>query len=573
MPAPQAQQGRRGGRPLTVLFWSGVGLSPLALLLLLFVDGEGSLRGGAVLALLSVVIIGLSVALRKDPESVRAELEDALLDEVDAMRDDVRNDIATAARATHRQFSEKLHHVHESVEALRAEVDAARLGYEHASVASSGGRGAAAGGAHPPATDTAGPGRSPGMGRARIPASVVGGGVVRHTETVQVTTRQTIVDPHADGQPGRGTVYGGGTVYGARSAEAAPAGRPGASVEWGEPTEESWTEQRLRERFLAARAEEGRAGSRDRPGDSRSGGGRHGAGPHRDGRDASDWLGDDHERRGDGRDRDDDSMDRWDGWLGSRALERGESSRGEGRRSRSYDRDDDDPGTDERWAGMRAGDRWASVRTDDRGRELRVGERRAALHSDGSGTEMRIEDRWASVRRDELRPRRDDEPRSRRDDEPRSRRDDDLRRLDDEPRWRRDDDPLRPRRDDDLRSRRDDDRWEGRFGQDDEPDESTRAWDVRAEWTDRDESRWERRAPAALPAASNEPSWSGLQARGDDARVSEGRSEGGRSEGGRGGRRRRRDDDDDYRYDDELAEPPRSRSRRVELEPSDERWR
>ncbi|HET8681466.1 MAG TPA: hypothetical protein VFM54_06285 [Micromonosporaceae bacterium] len=558
MPAPQAQQVRRGGRPLTVLFWAGVGLSPLAVFLLLFADGEGSLRGGAVLALLSVLIIGLSVALRKDPDSVRVELEDVLLDEVDAVRDDVRDDIATAARATHRQFSEKLHHLHESVEALRGEVDAARLAYEHANTAPAGVHGAAAGAVHhPSAADTAGPGRSPGMGRARIP--VVGGGVVRHTETVQVTTRQTIVDPRAEGQPGRGTVYGGGNVYGVRNAEIAPAGRHDASAEWSEPAEESWTEQRLRERFLAARAEEGRSGPRDRHGDSRHGDGRHGDGRHGDdrhgdgrheeGRDGRDRLGDDHERRG-GRGRDDDSLDRWDGWLGARALESGESSRGGGRQSRSYDRDDDAPGADERWSGMRAGDRWASVRTDDRGRELRMGERRAALHSDESGTEVRIEDRWTSVRRDESRPRRDDELRSRRDDELRSRRDD-------EPRSRRDDD--------DLRSRRDDDRWGSRFRQDDEPDESTRAWDVRADWADREESRWERRAPAALPAASSEPSWSGLQGRGDGERVSEG--------GGRVGRRRRRDDDDDYRYDDDLAEPSRPRYRRVELEPSDERWR
>ncbi len=56
------------------------------------------------------------------------------------------------------------------------------------------------------------------------------------------------------------------------------------------------------------------------------------------------------------------------------------------------------------WAQLRAGDRWAAVRDDDRGREVRVGERRAELHADPVGTEYRVEDRWASVRRDE--PRR-----------------------------------------------------------------------------------------------------------------------------------------------------------------------
>src|SRR5262249_2618198 len=59
-------------------------------------------------------------------------------------------------------------------------------------------------------------------------------------------------------------------------------------------------------------------------------------------------------------------------------------------------------------SGLHAGDRWASVRSDDRGRELRMGERRAAVHSDHSGTELRIEDRWAAVRREDAAVRRED---------------------------------------------------------------------------------------------------------------------------------------------------------------------
>lgn len=533
------QEERRGGRRLTVLFWAGVGVAPLAALLLLFVDGDGSLRVATVLALLSVILIGLSVALRKDPEVMRGELEDALLDEIDALRDDVRHDIVTAARATHRQLSEKIHHLHESVETVRGELGPARLGYAHVEAAPAAVHGAAAGAGHGgPAGLPAGSGdRSAGMGRARIPAPVVGGGVVRHTETVQVTTRHTIVDPHGQGQSGRGTVYGG-TVYGGRDADPAPAGRHGRSAEWSEPAEESWTEQRLRERFLAARASENRTDSRDRHGEAR------------DDRVRSGPSGLAEDRAGEGRARPGDGAGReaWERWGDARSPERDEPSRG-GRRSRAYDRDDDDPGDDERWSGMRAGDRWASVRTDDRGRELRMGERRAAVHSDESGTEMRIEDRWTSVRRDEPRPRWGDDPRSHRDDDLSPlQRGDDLRAL---------------QRGEDLGSRhRGDDRWEAnRF--DGELEEPTRGWDVREDWTDRAESRWERRA---LPAASSEPSWSSVQARGESDRV----------ESGRVGRRRRRDDDDDYRDDDyryvDIPEEPRSR-RRVGYEPSDDRWR
>lgn len=367
MSATEPQEGdqQRGGRLLTVVFWVGVGLAPLAALILLIGRGEGSLKIAAALALVAVVLIGLSIALRPDVDSVRAELEDTILDEVDALREDLRHDIATAARATHRQFSEKLQYLHESVEALRAQVEAMRMGYEHVDPRAAGVGGPPPGPAHPP--------------HHMQPPHVGAPGVVRHTETVQVTTRHTIVDPHAEGQGrGAGTVYGAaaraeappprrsegwhdpheerGGRHNGRPAEPAPSRQRYAPPELPPPAEESWTEQRLRERLAEARAER-----------AHGGGGGGGLAP------------------------------RWSEQRGA-----------EVRRSRY---DDDDPGEDERWSGMRAGDRWATVRTDDRGRELRIGERRAAMHTDETGTEMRFEDRWTSVRRDE--PRRRDESTSR----------------------------------------------------------------------------------------------------------------------------------------------------------------
>jgi hypothetical protein len=202
--------------------------------------------------------------------------------------------------------------------------------------------------------------------------------MVRHTETVQVTTRHTIVDPHADDGPR----VGGGTVYGAPGfergrpetpdfiarPEVAPRSRTeprgvgagpvlrGSHDRSVDPVEESWTEQRLREQLERRRevAEPVQRDASDRW-------------PSRES-----WT----ERP--------DTTDRW--------SERAEPDRW-------AERDDDD----DRRPGLRAGDRWASVRSDDRGRELRVGERRAALHSDESGTELRIEDRWAAVRREDAR--------------------------------------------------------------------------------------------------------------------------------------------------------------------------
>ena len=108
MPASDTQQVRRGGQLPTVIFWSGVGLAPLAAALVLFSSSAGGLRVAAVLAILAVVLIGLSITLRPDARGMRAEVEDMVLDEIDALREDIRQDIAQAARATHRSYSEKL---------------------------------------------------------------------------------------------------------------------------------------------------------------------------------------------------------------------------------------------------------------------------------------------------------------------------------------------------------------------------------------------------------------------------------------------------------------------------------
>ncbi len=340
MPATETQKQRN--TLLAALFWVGVGLTPLAAGLVLLSGGSFGLRLGVVLIVLAVVMTGLAVMLRPDGARVRTEVEEMVFEELDVLREDVREDIATAARATHKAFSEKLQQLYETVDMLRAQLDAARAqGYP-----------AAAKAAPPPQGR---PAPNPSVGTA-----MVGGGVVRHTETVQVTTRQTIVDPHADDHSG--TVYGGsGTVYGGARPSApagAPTGRRAAEERPAErhadwvPREESWTEQRLRERRAAE------------------------APPERHARD--DYP----------------------------AEPREEYRLDPGRRPRPFDRDDEpDAGDDPRWTDMRSGDRWASVRSDERGRELRMGERRAAVHNDGSGTELRIEDRWAQVRREDARRR------------------------------------------------------------------------------------------------------------------------------------------------------------------------
>ncbi len=371
MPASETQEGRRGGRLLTVVFWIGVGLAPLAALLVLVSSRDAALRVAAVLAILAVVLIGLSIMLRPDASSVRIELEETLLDEIDMLRDDVREDISTAARATHKAFSEKLQTLHQNIESLRGQVEAVRAAGTAQSAE-----------AKPPPVRSAPVQASASVGGGMVGGGVVGGGVVRHTETVRETTRQTIVDSGRDGDRG-GTVYGGtggstGGVYGSRTADRVTPGvrRGGTDTgEWGvrrsgrgdwetvdprrdadaDRTGEPWTDPRLRERAAEDRYDTSPRGIR---GSARV------ELPRSDARD--------------------------------------DYRTGDTRRPRPYDRDDEDTGADAGWSGARS-DRWAAVRSDDRGRELRMGERRAAMHSDESGSEIRIEDRWAAVRHEESR--------------------------------------------------------------------------------------------------------------------------------------------------------------------------
>ncbi|MDQ1647516.1 MAG: hypothetical protein QOJ50_3700, partial [Cryptosporangiaceae bacterium] len=97
------------------LFWAGVGVAPLAALLLVLGQGVGPLRAAAVLAVLSVVLIGLSVTLREDAGSVRDDFSDALQREVEQ----VRADVDTLRRGVELTM-------HRELERVRGELEAAR---------------------------------------------------------------------------------------------------------------------------------------------------------------------------------------------------------------------------------------------------------------------------------------------------------------------------------------------------------------------------------------------------------------------------------------------------------------
>src|SRR5690606_36498099 len=127
MPDVDPDQARRHGRLSTRLLWAGVGLAPLAGMVLLVSGGSGVLFGiGVVLTVAAVVLVGVATLQRPDPSTVRAAMEEMILEEIELLREDLRRDISSAARATHRAFEDRLREVQRSVDALRAELDAAR---------------------------------------------------------------------------------------------------------------------------------------------------------------------------------------------------------------------------------------------------------------------------------------------------------------------------------------------------------------------------------------------------------------------------------------------------------------
>jgi hypothetical protein len=201
MPAAETTRNKPAPRLLTIAFWAGVGLAPLALLIMVVGASAGAIEVALALGLIAIVLIGVSMALRNDSVPVKNEVEQLVYDEIDTLRDDIREDITHAARSTHKALADRIVQLSETVDVLRGRVD---------TMSDQVGRVAAP----PVAPHTTGVGHVPG-------------GVVRHTETVQVTTRQTmLVDPHDTHRDG--TVYGNRLPeYGTRQPGFGPAADQG----------------------------------------------------------------------------------------------------------------------------------------------------------------------------------------------------------------------------------------------------------------------------------------------------------------------------------------------------------
>ncbi|WP_343449363.1 hypothetical protein [Micromonospora oryzae] len=491
MPAPVAATDRRDPRLLSVLFWIGVALAPVAALILLVADGNGPLRFAAVLAIVAVVLIGLSIALRADGDGGHGEAEE-LRDEIDQLGRELRGEIAAAAQRGN-QALDASQRAQEQVGALRRRLDAAAAGIaadpEPPAVQSAGTQPAGAGRARvapaetyadagppgdadaapaglfgaPARPDDASPGHRPrptprhgadgpprpGVYGGDRPAQpgVYGGdrpaqpgvygasarpaepgirvpqpaapdpapapaaapaprpvGMVRHTETVHVTTRHTVVDGPDPATGG----YGG---YGGERWSPAPGGygdgwSPAADDRWSPPSpERSWAGGRR----PAAGEPEGRswAGHADPAAHVR------GADAHRDPAQVDPEPFDDRAWARQPPSRDEPAhAPRPQAWgapvqpeargvYGGVPAGGGAAGRYEADRAPAYP---PAPAASGQWSEAAAGDRWAEVRDDDRGREVRVGERRATAHADATGRGYRVEDRWAAVRHGDPHP-------------------------------------------------------------------------------------------------------------------------------------------------------------------------
>ncbi|HZM75431.1 MAG TPA: hypothetical protein VFC19_06875 [Candidatus Limnocylindrales bacterium] len=380
-----------------MLFWVGVALAPLAALMLAISSGTGGIKTALGVVIISVILIGLSITMRRDGDGLRGEIEETVFDEIDALRADVRADITQAAQATHRAFGEKLQYLLDQLESTRAELEATRVQVD-----------AMRHGITQPAPvqrHSASAGVPSAMAQATGRAGIAPG-VVRHTETVQVTTRHTVMDPHDDGQ--RGTTYSSHSRRGDEAWAPPPAEPRLRDDPWADPPrarEESWTEQRLREQFDRGQFGRGQFDGGVERGQSERGQSERGQserGQSERGQSERGQFDRGQSERGQSErgqfEREQFEREQFErGQFEREQFERGREEADDRWRSRDSWQSKED---DDRWPEMRAGDRWASVRSDDRGRELRMGERRAAVHSDSSGTELRIEDRWAAVRRE-----------------------------------------------------------------------------------------------------------------------------------------------------------------------------
>ncbi|RZU50620.1 hypothetical protein EV385_2395 [Krasilnikovia cinnamomea] len=195
MPDREPHQEHREGhsaRLPRLLVWAGAGLAPAAATVALL-GGDSSMRVAVLLLAVCVVLIGASLLIRSDPVLLRMDVEDRVAAEVETLREQLRAEVAAAARVTH-------HHV----QTLQDELGQLRGAAWAEPGTTTGGRASVPAAVPHPA---AGP-----TGSAPVPHGVTGsagGGMVPHGATGP--TGGGMVPHGATGPTGGGVVPHGAT--------------------------------------------------------------------------------------------------------------------------------------------------------------------------------------------------------------------------------------------------------------------------------------------------------------------------------------------------------------------------
>ncbi|WP_025617434.1 hypothetical protein [Salinispora cortesiana] len=453
MSVPVVTDDTRKPRLSTALFRVGVACAPVAALVLLIADSNGLLRVAAVLAILAVVLIGLSIALRPDGGARVGELQG----EIERLRHELHGEIVAAAQRGN-QALDQTQRTQEAVVALGRRLDAgpaapaetggaprARVpvdapagraavpdadhrgdhegdrsrasdppprahsasGHSAAGAAGTAGVAGAYAAFRPSAGEHAAGDRFAGQPGTERAAGSHGGadGTYGATAGTYGGADGGAWSPEPDGRhaaPLRGVVRHTETVHvtrhtvvdGGRSRSGDPAGDYDRRWPSG-PDAPSWAEDGERRSWPGAEA-----GTRDRERRSWPG--------------ADDSVDQSWSERG-GWAREDHGLGeppevpragaQWDdqGWAnhpdgrgwGGEWSDRGGVNQHGGELAAGGDVEGD------YWSQLRAGNRWATVHEDERGHELRLGEQRAQVRTDRDGAEYRVDQRWAAVRRDE----------------------------------------------------------------------------------------------------------------------------------------------------------------------------
>src|SRR5690349_21008978 len=96
MPDRDPAEAPQNARLLTVLIWAGVGLAPVAALIVLLGGSDNAIRFAVLLIAVCVVLIGAALLIRNDPMLLKMDVGD----QVEALRGELREEIAASGQAT-----------------------------------------------------------------------------------------------------------------------------------------------------------------------------------------------------------------------------------------------------------------------------------------------------------------------------------------------------------------------------------------------------------------------------------------------------------------------------------------